>query len=84
MTLPTTDSLPASRHFELERVAEGVYAAIATPGAGALGNAAIVDLGGRTLVFDTFMTPQAAQEVRGGRSADGPAGGLRNQQPLSR
>ena len=69
MTLPTTDSLPASRHFELERVAEGVYAAIATPGAGALGNAAIVDLGGRTLVFDTFMTPQAAQDLRAAAEA---------------
>ena len=56
--------MPTSRHFTLERIADGVYAALATPGAGALGNAGIVDLGDRTLVFDTFLTPQAAQDLR--------------------
>ncbi len=51
-------------HFTLERVADGVHAAIALPGSGAQGNAAIVDLGDRTLVFDTLLTPQAATALR--------------------
>jgi cyclase len=64
MTSQTQQALPESRHFRLERVADGVYAAIVVPGAGALGNAAIVDLGDRALVFDTFLTPQAARDLR--------------------
>ncbi|HEU5439130.1 MAG TPA: MBL fold metallo-hydrolase [Ktedonobacterales bacterium] len=52
-----------SRHFTLQPIAEGVYAAIARDGAGAMSNAGIVDLGDRTLVFDTFMTPQAAEDL---------------------
>lgn len=56
-------ALPTSRHFMLQPVAEGVYAAIARDGAGAMANAGIVDLGDRTLVFDTFMTPQAAEDL---------------------
>lgn len=61
--------LPASRHFALERLADGVYAALAAPGAGAGSNAGIVDLGDRTLVFDTFLTPQAAQDLRAAAEA---------------
>ncbi len=53
-----------SRHFTLERLADGVYAAIATNGGSAISNAGIVDLGDRTLVFDTFMTPQAGRDLR--------------------
>lgn len=56
--------LPASRHFHLERLAEGVYAAMAIDGAGAMCNAGIVDLGDRTLIFDTFWTPEAGQDLR--------------------
>jgi cyclase len=52
-------------HYRLDPVAEGVVAAIALPGGGGVGNAAIVDLGGSTLVFDTGMTPQAGAELRG-------------------
>jgi hypothetical protein len=51
-------------HYRLERVAERVLAAIHQPGGGGVGNAAIVDLGGSTLVFDTGMTPQAGAELR--------------------
>jgi cyclase len=50
-------------HFRLEPVAEGAWAAIALPDRGAVGNAGLVDLGGRTLVFDTFFTPAAAREL---------------------
>ncbi|GCE07457.1 MBL fold metallo-hydrolase [Dictyobacter aurantiacus] len=54
----------ASPYFQLEQVAEGVYAAIVRGGTGAWGNAGIVDLGDETLVFDTFFTPPAAQSLR--------------------
>ncbi|GLV60859.1 hypothetical protein KDH_76780 [Dictyobacter sp. S3.2.2.5] len=53
-----------SPYFQLEQVAEGVYAAIVRGGTGAWGNAGIVDLGGETLVFDTFFTPPPAQSLR--------------------
>lgn len=56
--------LPQSRHFALEPLASGVYAAIAREAGGAMSNAGIVDLGDRALVFDTFMTPQAAADLR--------------------
>lgn len=61
--------LPTSKYFTLERVAEGVYAAITVPGTGAWGNAGIVDLGDATLVVDTFMTPSAARELRAAAEA---------------
>lgn len=57
-------SLPESHHFHLKELATGVYAAIIVPGTGAWGNAGIVDLGGGALVFDTFMTPAPARELR--------------------
>jgi cyclase len=63
VTYPT--SVPfASRHFHLEQLAEGVYAAISIDGTGSMSNAGIIDLGGTTLIFDTFGTPQAAQDLR--------------------
>jgi len=56
--------LPTSEHFTLEEVADGVYAAIAIKGKAAFSNAGIVDLGDRTIVFDAFETPFAAQDLR--------------------
>jgi cyclase len=56
--------LPESKHFRLQQLAEGVYAAIHIDGGAAIGNAGIVDLGDRTLVYDTFMAPQAAVDLR--------------------
>ncbi len=53
-----------SNFFQLEETVPGVYAAIVKPGMGALGNAAILDLGNQTLVFDTFYTPTAAAGLR--------------------
>jgi cyclase len=64
--------LPSSVHFELEPVGEGVWASIARPGRGAVGNAAIVDLGGRALVVDTHFAPAAARDLR--RAAEELAG----------
>jgi cyclase len=58
-----------SQHFRLEHLADGVYAAIGRDDGGAYSNAGIVDLGDRTLIFDTFKTPQAAQDLRSAAEA---------------
>ena len=57
-------SLPASPHFMLRKLAEGVHVAFATETGAATCNAGIVDLGDRTLVFDTFLTPKAGSDLR--------------------
>ncbi len=62
--MTTTNNLPTSNHFRLEQLADGVYAAIAIEGTGSGSNAGIIDLGERTLVFDTFLTPQAGDDLR--------------------
>jgi len=53
-----------SKHFELEQITDGVYAAIAVSGTGSVGNAGIIDLGDNALVFDTFNSQQAAYDLR--------------------
>ncbi len=54
--------MPSS--FTLHEIVSGVWAAIAPGMAGpAVSNAAIVDLGDKTLVVDTFMTTRAAGEL---------------------
>ena len=57
-------SLPSSRHFRLEQLAKGVYAAFHIDGGWAICNAGIVDLGKQTLMFDPGLTPQAALDMR--------------------
>lgn len=57
------DTLPESEHFSLEQIGDGIYAAIAREGKGARANAGIVNLGDSALIFDTFMTPQAAKDL---------------------
>jgi glyoxylase-like metal-dependent hydrolase (beta-lactamase superfamily II) len=52
------------RHAELVTAGRGVDAAIAMPDRGAVGNAAVVDLGEETLVVDTHISPAAARELR--------------------
>lgn len=54
----------SSKHLELEKLRDGIYAAIAKSGGGAVGNAGFIDLGGRTLVLDTFNTQQVAEDLR--------------------
>jgi cyclase len=56
-------AIPESRHFTLEPLADGVWAAIHRPGGWAVGNAGIVDLGDATLVFDAFLTAEAARDL---------------------
>lgn len=54
----------SSRDFEIKKLAHGVYAAIHKPGGRAICNAGIVDLGNATLVFDPFISPYAAEELK--------------------
>ncbi len=60
----TSSSLPVSDHFVLHPLADGAYAAVATDVGAAYSNAAIVDLGGQTLILDTFESPLAAADLR--------------------
>lgn len=53
-----------SDHFQLVQLAEGVWAAAHKDEGHAISNAGIVDLGERTLIFDTFLTPKAAADLR--------------------
>lgn len=53
----------SSRHFSIEQLAEGVYAAIHKELGAAICNAGLIDLGGQIVVFDTFLTPQAAKDL---------------------
>jgi cyclase len=62
--------MPANAHaakaednFTLVKVADGVYAAIAKPGGLASGNAGFVVGDDRVLLFDTFFTPGALQDL---------------------
>ena len=53
-----------SSHFRLERLAEGVFAAIASDSGYGLCNGGIIDLGDATVVFDSMLTPQAGADLR--------------------
>lgn len=57
-------SLFNSAHFQLHQLADGVFAAIHAEDGLAQSNAGIVDLGDRVLIFDTFISPQAASDLR--------------------
>ncbi len=54
----------SSKHFRLEQLTEGVYACIHAEGGWAISNAGIIDLGDRTLVYDTFLSLEAAHDLR--------------------
>ena len=56
--------LPPSKHFRIETLADGVYAVIASEQGYAVCNAGIIDLGDKTLVFDTFISPEAADDLK--------------------
>lgn len=55
----------AEDNFQLVKVADGVYAAIARPGGLASGNAGFVIGDEGVLIFDTFFTPAAMEELIG-------------------
>jgi glyoxylase-like metal-dependent hydrolase (beta-lactamase superfamily II) len=67
--MSTANGAAESRNFRLEQLADGIFAAIVVPGTGAWGNAGIVHLGDATLVFDTFLTPAPARELRAAAEA---------------
>ncbi|MGW8251845.1 MAG: MBL fold metallo-hydrolase [Anaerolineales bacterium] len=52
-----------SKYFIIQNLADGVYAALHRPGANAVANACIIDLGDQTLVFDTTLTPQSGTDL---------------------
>jgi glyoxylase-like metal-dependent hydrolase (beta-lactamase superfamily II) len=52
-----------SKHFQIKRLADGVYAAVASERGYASCNAGIIDIGDKTIVFDTFLTPEAARDL---------------------
>src|SRR2546428_3171406 len=59
----SADVQKAEEDFQLVKVAEGVYAAIAKSGGLASGNAGFVIGDDGVLVFDTFFTPAAIEEL---------------------
>jgi cyclase len=61
-----TQAAPSSPSglFKLVEAGDRVWAAIATDWTDAVGNASIVDLGGRVLVVDTFISARAGAELR--------------------
>ena len=61
---PNTALVPkAEDDFQIVKVADGVYAAIAKPGGLAQGNAGFVIGHDGVLIFDTFGTPAAIEEL---------------------
>jgi len=60
----TSKPLPKSEHFTYYELADGVWAAIVIPTGLAASNSGIVDLGDRTLIFDTTLSPASAVELR--------------------
>jgi len=56
--------LPNSENFTYHELAEGVWAAIVITTGLAASNSGIVDLGDRTLIFDTTFSPATAMELR--------------------
>lgn len=53
-----------SRHFTITEITDGVYALIATEKGGGMSNAGLIDMGEYSIVFDTFNTPQAGEDLR--------------------
>lgn len=51
-------------YFKVKELTDGVYGAIANPGAGAMSNSGIIDLGNEVLIVDTFTTPGAARALK--------------------
>ena len=62
---PVRSAPKAEDDFQLIKVADGVYAAIAKPGGVASGNAGFVIGDEGVLIFDTFFTPAAIEELIG-------------------
>jgi len=55
--------LPEFKHFQIEPLADGVYAVIASEQGYAICNSGIIDIGDKTVIFDTFISPNAARSL---------------------
>ncbi len=53
----------STTNFSVIKLTDGVYACIHKPGGKAIGNSGIVDNGEATIIFDTFLSPEAADEL---------------------
>lgn len=53
-----------SEHFTIEKLDDGIYAVIHKWGGYAICNSGIIDLGDETLVFDCFISPEAASDLK--------------------
>lgn len=57
--------IPESRHYKLEKLADGIYAAIHNNQGGySICNSGIIDLGDKTIVIDPFISPAAARDLK--------------------
>ena len=56
-------NLAESLHFSWHELADGVYMAQMKPGGSAASNAGIIDLGDRTILFDTSNTPSSGSDL---------------------
>lgn len=52
-----------SSNFELVRLADGVFACIHKFGGKAICNVGIIDNGKETIIYDTFLSPEVAEEI---------------------
>ena len=65
ITFSSLQTTPVSKHFHLTKLAPGIWAAIHNDNYGrAICNAGIIDLGDKTVIFDPFMTPEAAKDLK--------------------
>jgi glyoxylase-like metal-dependent hydrolase (beta-lactamase superfamily II) len=53
-----------SDHFTIEKIKDGIYAVIHKNGGYAICNSGIIDLGDASLVFDCFISPEAARDLK--------------------
>lgn len=52
-----------SEHFNLIQVSDGVYGCIHKPGGKAICNVGVIDNGESTIIFDSFLSPDVAEEL---------------------
>ncbi len=62
--MPDSLDIPSSRHFQIHSISSGVYGVIHKDGGWSICNSGIIDLGKKTIVFDSGLTPEAARDLR--------------------
>ena len=63
-SIPFSHGQTNIRHLEIQKITDGVYAAIHRNGGHGICNAGIIDLGDATVIFDCMLTPAAALELK--------------------